>query len=213
MKQAKKISFKLDVETVVHQVMAYRNRKRDSRDRDRDRDQDRDHVVRDRERRKRSRSRSPDRRRRHSRSPDPRRPSRSQSPHRNQRHRKYSSSPEKHLRRKRQREESVDVSTEKKISSGGGRDVVAKKKTERNKSKSERVEVVEEELIGAKVDIDEVEMMKKMGIPVGFDSTKGKPVEGADVSGIRTVTKRQPRQYMNRRGGFNRPLPPETNRR
>lgn len=64
----------------------------------------------------------------------------------------------------------------------------------------------------AEMDADEIEMMKKMGIPVGFDSTKGKPVPGADVSGIRAVTKRQPRQYMNRRGGFNRPLPMERNR-
>jgi U4/U6.U5 tri-snRNP-associated protein 3 len=57
-----------------------------------------------------------------------------------------------------------------------------------------------------------MEMMKMMGIPTGFDSTKGKPVPGADVSGVRAVTKRQPRQYMNRRGGFNRPLPAEKNR-
>ncbi|CAA6672197.1 unnamed protein product [Spirodela intermedia] len=54
--------------------------------------------------------------------------------------------------------------------------------------------------------------MKKLGIPLGFDSTKGKPVAGADVSGMQAVTKRQPRQYMNRRGGFNRPLPAERNR-
>ena len=59
---------------------------------------------------------------------------------------------------------------------------------------------------------DEMEMMEKLGIPVGFDSTKGKHVPGADVSGVRAVTKRQPRQYMNRRGGFNRPLPAERNR-
>lgn len=67
---------------------------------------------------------------------------------------------------------------------------------------------------GEEVDVneDEIEMMKMMGIPVGFDSTKGKPVPGADVSGVRAVTKRQPRQYMNRRGGFNRPLPAEKNR-
>lgn len=62
------------------------------------------------------------------------------------------------------------------------------------------------------MDEDEMEMMKKLGIPIGFDSTKGKPVPGADVSGVRAVTKRQPRQYMNRRGGFNRPLPAERNR-
>ena len=62
------------------------------------------------------------------------------------------------------------------------------------------------------VDAEELEMMKMMGIPVGFDSTKGKHVPDADVSGVRAVSKRQPRQYMNRRGGFNRPLPPERNR-
>ncbi|CAN0886633.1 hypothetical protein LINGRAHAP2_LOCUS15416 [Linum grandiflorum] len=32
---------------------------------------------------------------------------------------------------------------------------------------------------------DRMEMMKMLGTPTGFDSTKGKPVEGADVSGIR----------------------------
>lgn len=62
------------------------------------------------------------------------------------------------------------------------------------------------------MDEDEIEAMKKLGIPVGFDSTKGKPVAGNDVGAVRKVTKRQPRQYMNRRGGFNRPLPAEINR-
>lgn len=76
--------------------------------------------------------------------------------------------------------------------------------------KSKEVEKVEDDADG--LDENEIEMMKMMGIPVGFDSTKGKPVEGNDVSGIRVVTKRQPRQYMNRRGGFNRPLPAEVNR-
>ncbi|KAK4404584.1 U4/U6.U5 small nuclear ribonucleoprotein [Sesamum angolense] len=65
---------------------------------------------------------------------------------------------------------------------------------------------------GDLMDEDEMEMMKKFGIPVGFDSTKGKPVAGNDVGAVRKVTKRQPRQYMNRRGGFNRPLPAERNR-
>jgi len=48
-------------------------------------------------------------------------------------------------------------------------------------------------------------IMAAMGLS-GFGSTKGKPVEGnqegaANVKKIRTW-----RQYMNRRGGFNRPL-------
>ncbi|CAN0903187.1 U4/U6.U5 small nuclear ribonucleoprotein 27 kDa protein [Linum grandiflorum] len=58
---------------------------------------------------------------------------------------------------------------------------------------------------------DGMEMMKMLGIPIGFDSTKGKLVEGANVSGVRAVSKRQPRQYVNRRGGFNQPLPTEKN--
>jgi U4/U6.U5 tri-snRNP-associated protein 3 len=51
-------------------------------------------------------------------------------------------------------------------------------------------------------------MMAMMGFPTGFDSTKGKKVEGNDVgtSGARVAAKRNYRQYMNRRGGFNRPL-------
>ncbi|KAI6680879.1 hypothetical protein NL676_034760 [Syzygium grande] len=44
--------------------------------------------------------------------------------------------------------------------------------------------------------------MMKLGIPVGFDSTRGKVLPRVDMSTIRTVTKRQPRQYINRRGGF-----------
>ena len=41
-------------------------------------------------------------------------------------------------------------------------------------------------------------MMKMMGISVGFDSTQGKYVPGANVSGVGAVTKRQPRQSLSR---------------
>jgi U4/U6.U5 tri-snRNP-associated protein 3 len=52
---------------------------------------------------------------------------------------------------------------------------------------------------------DEEDMMAAMGLK-GFGTTKGKHVEGnqegyVDIKKIRTW-----RQYMNRRGGFNRPL-------
>jgi U4/U6.U5 tri-snRNP-associated protein 3 len=33
--------------------------------------------------------------------------------------------------------------------------------------------------------------------------------DAANVSGIKVKSKRSARQYMNRRGGFNRPLPAE----
>ena len=48
-------------------------------------------------------------------------------------------------------------------------------------------------------------MMKMMGFS-SFDSTKGKKVEGNDVGEVHTILKRKYRQYMNRKGGFNRPL-------
>ncbi|EFJ35682.1 hypothetical protein SELMODRAFT_438561 [Selaginella moellendorffii] len=59
---------------------------------------------------------------------------------------------------------------------------------------------------------DEEDMMKSFGIPLNFDSTKGKCVPDANQSAVKLASKRQPRQYMNRRGGFNRPLPAELNR-
>ncbi|CAA9994762.1 unnamed protein product [Nesidiocoris tenuis] len=52
---------------------------------------------------------------------------------------------------------------------------------------------------------DEQEMMKLMGF-CGFDSTKGKKVETNEVGAVHVILKRKYRQYMNRKGGFNRPL-------
>lgn len=52
---------------------------------------------------------------------------------------------------------------------------------------------------------DEQFMMKTMGF-CGFDTTKGKKVEGNDAGAVHVILKRKYRQYMNRKGGFNRPL-------
>uniref|UniRef100_A0A182NNR7 U4/U6.U5 small nuclear ribonucleoprotein 27 kDa protein n=1 Tax=Anopheles dirus TaxID=7168 RepID=A0A182NNR7_9DIPT len=52
---------------------------------------------------------------------------------------------------------------------------------------------------------EEQEMLKTMGF-CGFDTTKGKKVEGNDVGEVHVILKRKYRQYMNRKGGFNRPL-------
>ena len=53
--------------------------------------------------------------------------------------------------------------------------------------------------------------MMSMGLPFGFDTTKGKHVqdENANASYIKHPSKRTARQYMNRKSGFNRPLPAE----
>lgn len=53
--------------------------------------------------------------------------------------------------------------------------------------------------------------LEALGLPVGFNSTKGKKVEGNDVGGSQVISKRIYRQYMNRRGGFNRNLEPDRN--
>jgi len=52
---------------------------------------------------------------------------------------------------------------------------------------------------------DDADMMAMMGMS-GFGSTKGKQVEGNQEGGVKIKNVRTWRQYMNRRGGFNRPL-------
>ena len=55
-------------------------------------------------------------------------------------------------------------------------------------------------------DLDQL-MRKKMGFS-RFRSTKNTKVPGNDIYGVRKERKTQYRQYMNRAGGFNRPLSP-----
>lgn len=58
--------------------------------------------------------------------------------------------------------------------------------------------------------LSEEEQMKLLLGFEGFDSTKGKEVDenakSAATGTARRENKREYRQYMNRRGGFNRPL-------
>jgi len=53
--------------------------------------------------------------------------------------------------------------------------------------------------------VEEQAMQKLLGFAT-FDTTKGKDHSETAVHGVKKNTKRQYRQYMNRRGGFNRPL-------
>mmetsp|Transcript_12643 Transcript_12643/g.23815 ORF Transcript_12643/g.23815 Transcript_12643/m.23815 type:complete len:143 (-) Transcript_12643:153-581(-) len=55
-------------------------------------------------------------------------------------------------------------------------------------------------------DMPEDQMLSKMMGFSAFDSSKGKDHSTSDLSDVKRATKRQYRQYMNRRGGFNRPL-------
>ena len=52
---------------------------------------------------------------------------------------------------------------------------------------------------------EEIEMMKIMGF-AGFNTSKNKKMAGNDHGEIHVSVKRRYRQYMNRKGGFNRPL-------
>lgn len=52
---------------------------------------------------------------------------------------------------------------------------------------------------------EEIEMIKIMGFG-NFDTTKGKHVHANNAAAVNIIHKRKYRQYMNRKGGFNRPL-------
>jgi len=56
-------------------------------------------------------------------------------------------------------------------------------------------------------DPEAAEMRRLMGF-AGFKSTKNTKVKGNNVYGVRKEKKTEYRQYMNRVGGFNRPLSP-----
>jgi len=62
-----------------------------------------------------------------------------------------------------------------------------------------------EEIEEGGVEDENAAMMEMMGMG-GFGSTKGKPVEGNQDGAVDIKKPRTWRQYMNRRGGFNRPL-------
>jgi len=64
-----------------------------------------------------------------------------------------------------------------------------------------------DEDIEVEIDPDVAAMQAMMGFG-GFGSTQNKKVAGNNVSAVRKEKKTEYRQYMNRVGGFNRPLSP-----
>ncbi|KAJ9552217.1 hypothetical protein OSB04_016262 [Centaurea solstitialis] len=177
----------------------------DRRDRDRDRKRDRDDCDRlrhrhrhgdtdrerdcDRDRKDRTkRSHTPDRpRSRHTRSrtrsPDHRRSRyRSTDRHRSRRSHHCKPSPDQSWKRRKHYDEGAASVVSEFV------DRIVKEKKQQQKS-SKDVEMVGDDDVGGDVDANEIEMMRMMGIPVGFDSTKGKPVEGNDVREVKTTPK------------------------
>ncbi|XP_069022125.1 U4/U6.U5 small nuclear ribonucleoprotein 27 kDa protein [Embiotoca jacksoni] len=136
-------------------------------------------------RRSRSTSRERERRRRErerSRSRDrDRRRSRSRSPHR----RRSRSPPRRHR--------SSSLSPTRQKDSKDSKEKTAKP-----------IEISEEDMEGKTE--EEIEMMKLMGFG-NFNTTKGRKTDGSvNAFAVNTTMKRKYRQYMNRKGGFNRPL-------
>lgn len=68
-------------------------------------------------------------------------------------------------------------------------------------------EIEEDDDIVVEEDDAMAQMQAMMGFG-GFGTTKQKKVPGNDISAIRKEKKTEYRQYMNRVGGFNRPLSP-----
>jgi U4/U6.U5 tri-snRNP-associated protein 3 len=80
-----------------------------------------------------------------------------------------------------------------------------KKSTKVKKDKAQPVEDDEDEII---VEDDGMAAMQAMMGFGGFGTTHQKKVAGNNVSAVRKEKKTEYRQYMNRVGGFNRPLSP-----
>jgi hypothetical protein len=89
-----------------------------------------------------------------------------------------------------------------------------RRREERRLRKLERAEALERAAaaVGAR-DLTEAELeMVDLGLPVAFDSTKGREVPGNALGGAKVKPRRGYRQYMNRKGGFNKPLDNELKR-
>lgn len=182
----------------------------------------------DRQRSRRSRSASVDSLGRHRRPRDgSRRGGRRHSPSRS-RSRSRSRSPSRHHSRRRSRSRSRERSRRRRSDSRSrsrspSRSRRASDERPRSsglkaaaKQQQEEEETLEDEeedapqVTNALAHLTEEEQMQALMGFGGFDSTKGKAVEdnvkGAAVGALRKEKKRKYRQYMNRRGGFNRPL-------
>ena len=83
------------------------------------------------------------------------------------------------------------------------REKLRKKEQEKEQRLAMETKLSAEDLVGKTE--EEIDMMKMMGFN-GFNTSKGKKVKGNDVGDVHVAVKRKYRQYMNRKGGFNRPL-------
>lgn len=145
--------------------------------------------------------------------------SRSRSPARRERRRSRSRSRDRERDRRRERHRSRSTSPRRRRSRSPRRRSRSPRRRSRSRSQDrgqkgekkgavpkflmDRPTITEKDLEGKSA--EEQEMMKLMGFG-DFETTKGKRVPGNNVFGLHVIHKRKYRQYMNRKGGFNRPL-------
>lgn len=89
--------------------------------------------------------------------------------------------------------------------------VTRDEKDDRHSQAGDEGEVAQDNDGDEMVDVEEDDEMAAMQAMMGFGnfgSTKGKKVAGNNVGSVRKEKKSEYRQYMNRQGGFNRPLSP-----
>ncbi|CEF63804.1 U4/U6.U5 small nuclear ribonucleoprotein 27 kDa protein [Strongyloides ratti] len=149
------------------------------------------------------RERSPitDRRRRRSRT-------RSKSPVYSKRRNHYDDSPVRKHRRSRSRSRSHEDSRKGKYTPD--REENSKHKNQTSKDLQKERKDSKKDQKPKQINVDKIsdceeEMMKVMGFG-NFSTTKNKKVEGNDVGCVNIKKSRKYRQYMNRKGGFNKPL-------
>ncbi|XP_061841936.1 U4/U6.U5 small nuclear ribonucleoprotein 27 kDa protein-like [Nerophis lumbriciformis] len=143
----------------------------------------------------RSRSRTPPRRER--------RRSRSNSRERDRRRRERDRDRDRERRRSRSRSPHRRRSRSPRRHRSSSLSPMRQKESKDTKS-SKPVQISAEDMQGKTE--EEIEMMKLMGFAT-FNTTKGKKSEGSTKAfAINVSMKRKYRQYMNRKGGFNRPL-------
>lgn len=93
----------------------------------------------------------------------------------------------------------------------------AERRERKQRDKEEKRQRRKGEAAAAKPDMsaglnaDEIAMMQQLGLPFGFNTTQGAEIEdeAANTSAVQITSQRKPRQFMNRKGGFNRLLPAE----
>ncbi|XP_076007297.1 U4/U6.U5 small nuclear ribonucleoprotein 27 kDa protein [Genypterus blacodes] len=149
--------------------------------------------------------------------------SRSRSPPRRERRRSRSTSRERERRRReRERSRSRDRDRDRRRSRSrsphrrrsrsprrprSSSQSPSRQKDDRKEGKDKQAKTIQisEEDMEGKTE-EEIEMMKLMGFG-SFNTTKGRKTAGSgNAHAVNVTMKRKYRQYMNRKGGFNRPL-------